>query len=155
MAEAYSHEVSSAGWWPGGSGRPPAFYAYHYPMPRGYADAAIPGGSTFDSGLGEFVLPWNVVQSAADPDQLILDFLECTFLAGATLADWDLAALISPAYPRRLPPRRAWSTDLPGSLPPAPHRTLPTLVTPDQTTSRRGISQLTEAERLPTGKDWP
>jgi hypothetical protein len=87
MLEGYSHELSSAGFWPGG-GDEGAFYSYAYPAPEGFADAAVPAGSYFSAELGEFVLPWETVRAADDPDRLVLDFLEATYLAAAGLADW-------------------------------------------------------------------
>ena len=75
--EAYSHEVSSAGFWPGGAnGGSPLFYSYAYPAPPGFADAKVPAPARYDSALGEFVLDYDAVRQAADPDALLLDFLE-------------------------------------------------------------------------------
>ena len=90
MVEAYSHEVSSAGWWPGGNGIGSAFYAYMYPVPDGYADSSIdPAPGFYHGGLGEFVLPYADVARSEDPDAAVLAFLEATYEAGATLARWD------------------------------------------------------------------
>jgi len=92
--EAYSHEVSSAGFWPGGSGVDAAFYAYAYPVPNGFATARIqPDTAYFDAGLGEFILPYEAVRTAADPDATLLAFLESTYEAAADAAQWDRAAL--------------------------------------------------------------
>lgn len=96
--EAYSHEVSSAGFWPGGGLIDyPAFYAYAYPAPDGFAGAKVaPAQARFDDALGEFLLPYDAVRAAADPEQTLLDFLQTTYDAAARLADWDRAALECP-----------------------------------------------------------
>jgi len=93
--EAYSHEVSSAGFWGGGGGfGQPAFYSYAYPTPEGFAEAAVtPAEAYFDAGLGEFLLPYEAVRTAADPDQALLHFLQSTYEAAAQLANWDREAL--------------------------------------------------------------
>ncbi|MES2002635.1 MAG: DUF5996 family protein [Pseudomonadota bacterium] len=92
--EAYSHEVSSAGFWPGGAvAAEPLFYSYAYPAPVGFAASAMPDGTRYDDTLGEFVLPYGVVRSAADPAAVLGDFLEATYVAAADLAGWDRAAL--------------------------------------------------------------
>lgn len=92
--EAYSHEVSSAGFWPGSEALPePAFYAYAYPEPPGFRDRAMPAGARFDDKLGEYLLPYEAVRTAADPDRLLLDFLQATYAAAADCAGWDRAAL--------------------------------------------------------------
>ena len=91
--EAYSHEVSSAGFWPGGAfGAEPIFYSYAYPSPDGFADAAITHGR-YDPALGEFVLPYSDVQAATDPGATLLAFLQETYATAADLARWDRAAL--------------------------------------------------------------
>ena len=93
--EAYSHEVSSCGFWPGngGFGRA-AFYAYAYPEPAGFADAAIlPPGAFYSKDFGEFILPYDAVREAQAPRELLLDFLESTYAAAANLGNWDRAAL--------------------------------------------------------------
>jgi hypothetical protein len=91
--EAYSHEVSSAGFWPGGAfGADPIFYSYAYPSPEGFAEAAVSRGS-FDGALGEFVLPYAEVREATDPAAALLTFLKETYVAAADLASWDRAAL--------------------------------------------------------------
>ena len=95
--EAYSHEVSSAGFWPGSEAYPhPAFYSYAYPEPPGFRARPVPGGALFDAALGEFVLPYDTVRAAADPDALLLDFLSSTYAAAADCGGWDRAALECP-----------------------------------------------------------
>jgi hypothetical protein len=94
--EAYSHEVSSAGFWPGGAGGggDPFFYSYAYPAPAGLGKARVePAAARFDEGLGEFVLPYQAVRSAGDPDAALMAFLESSYAAAADLAGWDRAAL--------------------------------------------------------------
>ena len=104
--EAYSHEVSSAGFWPGGPGVPePSFYSYAYPAPEGFSSAAVsPPAARFDPALGEFLLPYEAVRTAPDPDAVLLAFLESTYAAAADLAHWDRAGLEcaegSPGRPR-------------------------------------------------------
>jgi hypothetical protein len=93
MHEAYSQEVSSAGYWPGGSGEEGIFYSYAYPEPPGYREVAVPSPARFDATLGEFVLPYEAVRTARDPDATLLDFLQRTYEAAATTADWDRPAL--------------------------------------------------------------
>lgn len=97
--EAYSHEVSSAGFWPGGGPLPyPLFYSYAYPAPAGFADARVrPDAAFYSTELGEFVLPYAAVRAAANPEQLLLDFLDSTYEAAADLADWERPALEQPA----------------------------------------------------------
>src|SRR5439155_883662 len=95
MAEAYSHEVSSCGFWPGngGYGRA-AFYVYAYPEPPGYGDAPLTTPEAFyDKGLGQFILPYDAVRQSRDPDALLLGFLQETYEAAATRANWDRQAL--------------------------------------------------------------
>ena len=93
--EAYSHEVSSAGFWAGDERTPqPSFYSYAYPSPPGFAEAPVaPGEARFDAALGEFVLPYAAVRSAEDPEATLLAFLQTTYEAAANLARWDRAAL--------------------------------------------------------------
>jgi hypothetical protein len=94
MWEAYSHEVSSSGYWPGPPGDEGVFYSYAYPDPPGYRDTEMPvQGARWDDGLGEFVLPYELVRTAADPDALLLEFLQATYEAATTTADWDRNAL--------------------------------------------------------------
>jgi hypothetical protein len=97
MWEAYSHEVSSAGYWPGPPGDEGVFYAYAYPDLPGYRDTPIPvEGTRWDDGLGEFVLPYELVRTAPDPDAVLLDFLQATYEAAAVTAGWDRHALERP-----------------------------------------------------------
>ena len=93
--EAYSHEVSSAGFWPGGGPIDfPAFYSYAYPAPDGFADAHVsPEAAYFDKGLGEFLLPYDAVRRADDPEATLMTFLESTYQAAADLGSWDRKAL--------------------------------------------------------------
>ncbi|HEY7991488.1 MAG TPA: DUF5996 family protein [Stellaceae bacterium] len=93
--EAYSHEVSSAGFWPGGGAIDfPAFYSYAYPAPSGFGDAKIrPDAASFNAQLDEFLLPYDTVRTAADPDATLLAFLQSTYDAAADLGKWDRAAL--------------------------------------------------------------
>jgi hypothetical protein len=92
--EAYNQEVSSAGFWPGTGLGYPAFYSYAYPAPEGFQDAPVqPDAAFFHQDLGEFVLPYDAVRTAADPDQALLSFLQSTYDAAADLAQWDKAAL--------------------------------------------------------------
>jgi hypothetical protein len=94
MVEAYSHEVSSAGFWPGTGLGEAAFYAYAYPGPASFADFPVqPAAAYFHKDLGEFLLPYEAVRSADDPDRALLAFLETTYNAAADLAHWDRAAL--------------------------------------------------------------
>ena len=96
--DAYSHEVSSAGWWPGGEAVPEAmFYSYTYPEPPGFPEARVtPAEAYYDGTMREFFLPWAAARSAPDPAAAVLDFLESTYRAGADLAGWDRTALESP-----------------------------------------------------------
>ena len=93
--EAYSHEVSSAGFWPGGGGiDEPCFYSYAYPSPPDFAAQPVePSAARFDPALGEFVLPYAAVRAADDPEAALLHFLESTYRAAAASASWDTAAL--------------------------------------------------------------
>jgi hypothetical protein len=92
MELAYSHEVSSCGFWPGGSPEG-SFYSYAYPQPDGYAAWPVtPEAAYFDDALGEFILPYAAVRSAEDPDALLFSFLESTYEAAADLGGWDRAA---------------------------------------------------------------
>lgn len=95
MREGYSHEVFSAGFWPGGGFFPdPAFYAYAYPSPEGFSQSPIrPSYARWIPELGEFVLPYASARSAADPDRDVLDFLESAYVAAAVLGNWDRASL--------------------------------------------------------------
>lgn len=106
--EAYSHEVSSAGFWPGGGGLDhAAFYSYAYPTPQGFGDAAVaPAEAYFEPNLGEFLLPYDAVRTATDPESALMSFLQTTYDAAAALGDWDRVALDSeigqPRVPRRV-----------------------------------------------------
>jgi hypothetical protein len=95
MHEAYSHEVSSCGFWPGngGYGRA-AFYSYAYPEPAGYAETSLLNtGAFYDRDLGQFILPYEVVARSVDPDALLLGFLQETYEAAARLGNWDRPTL--------------------------------------------------------------
>ena len=95
--EAYSHEVSSAGFWPGSDTSPhAAFYSYAYPEPPGFREAKLPAGASFDAALGEFILPYDAVRAAPNPDALLLDFLAATYAAAADGGRWDRTALECP-----------------------------------------------------------
>jgi Family of unknown function (DUF5996) len=98
MREAYSHEVSSAGFWPGGNGADDAsFYSYAYPTPDQFRESPIqPAGAYFGEGLGMFLLPYDVVRTADDPQRTLLDFLQSSYEAAANSAQWDRAALECP-----------------------------------------------------------
>ena len=99
MRRAYSHEVSSCGYWPGGSGEG-TFYSYAYPEPPGFATHELDGPGHYDAELGEFVLAYRTVRESPDPDAALLAFLEGTYEAAADLAAWDRAALEVPADQR-------------------------------------------------------
>jgi uncharacterized protein DUF5996 len=97
--EAYSHEVSSAGFWPGGGGPVDyaAFYSYAYPVPEGFAAAKVaPEAAFFSKELGEFLLPYDAMRKARDPDAALMAFLMSTYEAAANLAKWDRKALDCP-----------------------------------------------------------
>jgi len=103
MLEAYSHEVSSCGYWPGGEGEG-LFYSYTYPEPAGFRDAAVgPVAASYRDDLGEFVLPYEVVRTAARPDDVLTEFLQTTYEAAADAAHWDRAALERPGSTGRAP----------------------------------------------------
>ena len=97
--DAYSHEVSSCGFWPGGKGPgasfiEPFFYSYAYPEPPGFKQHPIaPAEASFDPGFGEFILPYEAMRRCADPDSSLLQFLQSTYEAAANCAQWDRAAL--------------------------------------------------------------
>jgi len=93
--EAYSHEVSSAGFWPGGGAIDyPAFYSYAYPEPSGFRTTRVrPEAAFFSEALGEFILPYDAVRTAAQPEQALLEFLQSTYEAAANAAKWDRDAL--------------------------------------------------------------
>jgi hypothetical protein len=94
MQEAYSHEVSSAGFWPGGADTDASFYSYAYPEPPGFKDAPITAaGAHYSETLREFVLPYEAVRTASDPEATLLAFLQSTYEAAANAAHWDRTAL--------------------------------------------------------------
>ena len=95
--EAYSHEVSSCGFWAGGGTIAyPAYYAYAYPEPAGFTEAKVaPSQAFYSTDLREFILPYDVVRTSDDPDRTLLEFLQSTYVAAADLARWDRAALES------------------------------------------------------------
>lgn len=98
MVEAYSHECSSCGFWPGGGAiDEPAFYAYAYPEPPGYASQPVrPAAAAYDPRMHEFILPYAAVRSAPDPDSMLLEFMQSTYDAAAGPGGWDRAALERP-----------------------------------------------------------
>lgn len=102
--EGYSHQLTSAGFWAGGGAgiEEPVFYAYAYPEPPGYSDwEAEPPGAYYNQTLKEFILPYEAVRTSAKPDRTLLDFLQCTYEAGATLGKWERSALERlPAKPK-------------------------------------------------------
>jgi hypothetical protein len=102
MVEGYSHELSSCGFWPGG-GEEGAFYAYAYPEPEGFADYAVmPEASFYSDQYKQFLLPYEAVRTADNPDQMLSQFLQSTYAAAADLGGWDRAALEDD--PHRLSP---------------------------------------------------
>jgi hypothetical protein len=116
MREAYSEEVSSCGYWPGGA-EEGAFYAYAYPEPPGYQLAAhLPAEAHYDQALGEFLLPYAAVRQAEDPDAYLLSFLEATHAAAAGLGHWP--ATVAPVHDHSDEP-------LPAVVPLARHVALP------------------------------
>lgn len=100
--EAYSHEVSSCGFWPGGGPIAyPAFYSYAYPEPVGFKQARVqPDAAFYSADLGEFILPYDVVRESASPDDTLLEFFQSTYQAAANLASWDRAALEAGQAPK-------------------------------------------------------
>jgi hypothetical protein len=101
MEDAYSHEVSSAGFWAGAGLGEAAFYAYAYPNPPGFKEwPVLPSAAYFHDALGEFVLPYEAVRAADDPKGTLLTFLQTTYEAAATLANWDKSALEYKGPPR-------------------------------------------------------
>lgn len=95
VREAYSHEVSSCGFWPGGGAvQEPAFYAYAYPEPAGFKEATvIPEQAFYSAELNEFVLPYDAVRQSPNPDDMLLKFLQSTYEAAANLGNWDRKSL--------------------------------------------------------------
>ncbi len=105
MREAYSHELSSAGFWPGGASLDyAAFYSYAYPAPKDFANQPVqPRGAFFSEKLGEFLLPYEVVRTASDPNATLMAFLESSYEAAAETANWDRKALECPQGRAGLP----------------------------------------------------
>jgi hypothetical protein len=97
MVEGYSHECISAGWWPGSVGSPvpdAAFYAYAYPEPSGCADAPIrPSAASYNAAMREWILPYESMRVTADPDAMLLEFLQSTYAAAADRGGWDRTSL--------------------------------------------------------------
>lgn len=92
--EAYSHEVSSAGFWPGGPAMDAMFYSYAYPTPEGFANQPVrPKEAFFSQDFGEFILPYAAVQASEDPEAMLMEFLQSTYEAAANTLHWDRAAL--------------------------------------------------------------
>lgn len=92
--EAYSHEVSSCGFWPGGYGVDAVFYAYAYPEPQGFAQAPVrPSQASYNAQMKEFMLPYDAVRASSDPDTMVLDFFQSTYDTSANLGGWDRSAL--------------------------------------------------------------
>lgn len=104
VREAYSHEVISAGWWPGGGAiAEPAFYTYAYPEPSGFADAQVrPEGAIYSREMGEFILLHDTVRTAPSPDDAVMEFLQSSYTAGADLGGWDREALERTSIPVRV-----------------------------------------------------
>ncbi len=117
MEEGYSHECISAGWWPGNVGGPvaePAFYAYSYPEPPGCDSAPIrPAGAYYHPQMHEWILPYERVRTAEEPDRAVLEFLQSTYESAANLAKWDRAALERPPG-WRPPPSAAHAMNMVG-----------------------------------------
>lgn len=103
--DAYSHEVSSCGFWPGGGAVPyAAFYSYAYPEPPGFSAAPVKSeGAYYSADFGEFILPYDAVRQSESPDQTLLEFLQTTYEAAANLAKWDRGALERDHDPKRSP----------------------------------------------------
>lgn len=95
--EAYSHEVSSAGFWPGNEAFPQAaFYSYAYPEPSGFREHPVSRGAIYNTTLGEYILPYDAVRAATNPDALLLDFMSTTYAAAAEAGKWDRHSLECP-----------------------------------------------------------
>jgi hypothetical protein len=100
MVEGYSHELASCGFWPGGEEG--VFYAYAYPEPAGYATSPVrPDGAAYSSEAGEFLLPYEAVRTATDPEATLLEFLQSTYEAAAHHGGWDREALEGDGVSRR------------------------------------------------------
>jgi hypothetical protein len=99
MREAYSREVISHGFWPGSAAMPePVFYAYAVPEPAGFKEATVePAATYYHAEMGEFMLPYESVRTASNPDLALARFIETTYSAGARLAGWDRELLENPA----------------------------------------------------------
>src|SRR6266849_5520840 len=99
MRDAYSHEVSSAGFWPGGGAIDHAtFYSYAYPEPDGFSSFPVrPGGAQYNKDMGQFHLPYDAVRLAKEPDFALMDFLQSTYEAAAATGKWDRASLECPS----------------------------------------------------------
>jgi hypothetical protein len=102
LRDAYSHECTECGFWPGGEEHPePVFYSLAYPMPEGFKEARVaPRGASYSEDLGEFILPYRQVRESSDPDATVLEFLQSTYEAASDLGAWDRAGLeydVSPA----------------------------------------------------------
>jgi len=95
VREAYSHEISSCGFWPGSGPIPyPAFYAYAYPEPPGFAEARVkPAEAFYNTDLREFILPYDAVRLSSSPDEMLLDFFQSSYEAAAELGQWDRSSL--------------------------------------------------------------
>ena len=113
MEEAYSHELSSGGWWASDAELGPAFFAYFYPEPAGFAEAPVRPPAFYHGKLGEFILRYDDVREMDDPEAEVIEFLASTYARGAELGDWPRSALEPADYPSG-PPRRAWSTSATG-----------------------------------------
>lgn len=99
MQEAYSHEVSSAGFWPGSGVGGPSFYSYAYPEPQGFREHPVaPDGAYYHADLGEFILPYEIVRDSVDPDAALSQFLQTTYEAAAVRGGWDRSALERPPF---------------------------------------------------------
>ncbi|MDR3608204.1 MAG: DUF5996 family protein [Oligoflexia bacterium] len=106
--EAYSHEVSSVGFWPGSDAFPrAAFYSYAYPQPAGFEAAPVPIGAYYDARLREFILPYYVVRASRSPDALLAEFFQRTYDAAADLGHWDREALENSPYLKALQTRKS------------------------------------------------
>lgn len=117
--EAYSHEVSSCGFWPGSAQMPePVFYSYAYPEPEGFATAdVLPELASYNSSLGEFILPYEELRKSGELEALLLEFLQSTYETAANLAQWDRQLLerpsdLIPMVPHALTQPRPSSTPL-------------------------------------------
>jgi hypothetical protein len=106
--EAFSQEEFASGWWPRFEPPGPSFYSYTYPEPPGIRSAVLAGDGSWDEKLGEFLLSYDAVRTAADPDAAVQEFFQSTYEAGADLGEWDRAALEAAEIPDT-PPKRPWS----------------------------------------------